>query len=66
MGKLFKEAVEKRRNELISKLIELEQYKKDEKHLFELTLTELEHEYFRIQSHEHPHTGFESIRWKNF
>ncbi|PKR84707.1 Fur-regulated basic protein FbpA [Heyndrickxia camelliae] len=66
MGKLLKDAVEARRNELINKLIELEQFKKNDKHLFELTLSDLEHEYFKIQSQNHPHCGFDSIRWKNF
>jgi len=66
MGKLLREAVETRRNELISKLIELDQYKKDGKHLFELTLSDLEYEYFKIQSKNHPHSGMDSIRWRNF
>ncbi|MGE8205581.1 Fur-regulated basic protein FbpA [Heyndrickxia sp. NPDC080065] len=66
MGKFLKEAVENRRNELISKLIEHDQYKKDGKHLFELTLSDLEYEYFKIQSQVHPHSGIDSIRWTNF
>ncbi len=63
---LLTNAVEKRRNELIRKLIAINHYKKDGKHLFELSLSELEHEFFKIQSKDHPHTGYGSIRWKNF
>ncbi|WP_257215692.1 Fur-regulated basic protein FbpA [Fredinandcohnia onubensis] len=58
--------VENRKNEIIRKLIECNKYKKDGKHLFELSLPELEHEYFKVQSKGHPHTGYGSIRWKNF
>jgi len=60
------EATEKKRNKLISKIIEMEQFKKDKKHLFELTSTELEYEYFRVQSKGHPHSSFGSIRLNNF
>lgn len=63
---LLRDAVEKRRNEIILKLIALNHFKKDGKQLFELSLSELEHEYFKIQSKDHPHTGYGSIRWKNF
>ncbi|MCC3357126.1 Fur-regulated basic protein FbpA [Bacillus sp. REN16] len=63
---VLKNTVEKRRNELIRKLMAFNHYKKDEKHLFELSLSELEHEYFKIQTKGHPHTGNGSIRWKNF
>ncbi len=66
MMALLKDADEKRKNEIIRKLIECNQYKKDGKHLFELSLPELEHEYFKVQSKGHPHTGYGSIRWKNF
>ncbi len=44
----------------------MEQFKKDKKHLFELTSTELEYEYFRVQSKGHPHSSFGSIRLNNF
>ncbi|WP_026693011.1 Fur-regulated basic protein FbpA [Peribacillus kribbensis] len=58
--------IEGRRNELIHKLIEFEQFKKDGKQLFELTLNELKNEYLKLQANFHPHSGFESIRWKKF
>ncbi|ALC91598.1 hypothetical protein AM500_18765 [Bacillus sp. FJAT-18017] len=64
MGKL-KDIVEQKRSELISKLIGLDNYRKNKKHLYELTLSELEYEYFKTQYSEHPHAGFGSIRWKN-
>lgn len=60
---LLREAVEKRRKELINKLIEVNHFKKEEKHLFELTLSELENEYFKVQSNEHPHTGMDSVKF---
>lgn len=63
---LLRGSVEKRRNELISKLLGLEQYKKDGKHLFELPLSELEYAYFKAQSDVHPHSNNSSLRWKNF
>lgn len=45
MGQFFRKAIENRKNILIDKLITFHIYKKDHKHLFELTLTELENEY---------------------
>jgi len=66
MGKLLREAVELRRNQLISKVLEFERYKIDEKHLYELTVTELEYIYFKLQSEVHPHIGIDSIVWKDF
>lgn len=66
MGKLLREAVEHRRNQLINKLLEFERYKFDEKHLYELTITELEYIYFKLQSEVHPHIGHDSIVWKKF
>jgi hypothetical protein len=63
---VLRKVVESRRNELINKLIECDQFKKDGKHLFELTLSELEYEYFRIHEKEHPHSGYSSIKWRNF
>ncbi|KHD84728.1 Fur-regulated basic protein FbpA [Heyndrickxia ginsengihumi] len=64
MGKLH-QAVENRRNELINKLIAFDIYKKEGKHLFELTLSELEAEYKALQSNFHPHCEVESIHWIN-
>ncbi|MED1471804.1 Fur-regulated basic protein FbpA [Bacillus salipaludis] len=45
MKNLLRDAVEKKKRYLINKLITLGAYKKDDKHLFELTLNELEEEY---------------------
>lgn len=45
MAKILRDAVEMKQQILINKLIKLGLYKKDDKHLFELTLSELEWEY---------------------
>ena len=45
----LREALENRRSKLINKLIAFKVYKKGDKHLFELTLSELETEYKRFQ-----------------
>lgn len=50
MSDALRHAVENRREQLIHALIEHEIYKKDGKHLFELTLSELEHEYRYVRS----------------
>lgn len=49
MVEMFQKALESRRAKLIDKLIALNVYKKEEKHLFELSLTELEMEYRKLQ-----------------
>jgi hypothetical protein len=41
----LREAVHRRKEKLIKKLLELGVYKKDELHLYELTLSEIETEY---------------------
>jgi len=46
MAKL-REAVDMRKEKLILQLIALEIYKKEEHHLYELTLSEIEHEYMK-------------------
>lgn len=45
MGNQFRKAVESKRNQLMTSLIEMGVYKKEERHLFQLTLTDLEEEY---------------------
>jgi hypothetical protein len=64
VGNIFRKAVEDRRKILIDKLIAFNVYKKEDRHLFELSLTELENEYRKLQ-HIHPHSNFGSIRWKH-
>ena len=64
MGEILRKAVEDRRKKLIDKLIAYKVYKKDDKHLFELSLTELEKEYKNFQSYCHPHNDFGSLQWK--
>lgn len=63
MGNVLRKAVENRRKKLIDKLIAFKIYKKDDKHLFELSLSELENEYRTLQSYCHPHSDFGSIQW---
>lgn len=43
----LREAVFRRKEKLIKKLLDLGVYKKDEHHLYELTLSEIEAEYIR-------------------
>ncbi|RST72206.1 Fur-regulated basic protein FbpA [Siminovitchia acidinfaciens] len=55
--------VEVRRNDLIDKLMIMGVYKHGEKHLFELSLRELEYKYRKVKSTSHPHSQMGSIRW---
>ncbi|PFG06429.1 Fur-regulated basic protein FbpA [Bacillus sp. es.034] len=66
MGDNLHEANNKRRNELINKLIVHNVFKKGNKQLFELTLRELEDEYHYIQKESHPHSDVGSIHWKTY
>lgn len=63
MDHALREEDEKRRQKLIKKLITFDLYKINNKHLFELTLYELEKEYKRVKSTAHPHSGLNSIHW---
>lgn len=63
MGEVFRNAVEDRRKRLIDMLIAFNIYKKDDKHLFELTLSELENEYRQFLTNSHPHGDYGSIQW---
>ncbi|MFP7296392.1 Fur-regulated basic protein FbpA [Neobacillus niacini] len=65
MGKILREAVENRRLELINKLIAFGVYKKEEHHLFELSLTDLENEFKIFIKDHHPHSEVESLHWIN-
>ncbi len=47
---ILRNAVEKKQQFLIDKLIKLGSYKKNDKHLFELTLSELEGEYKAVRN----------------
>jgi hypothetical protein len=55
--------MEQRREKLINKLIAFGIFKKEDRQLFELTLSELEYTYRRIKSQYHPHGEFGSIQW---
>ncbi|MED3623540.1 Fur-regulated basic protein FbpA [Bacillus thermocopriae] len=62
MGNILRKAVEQKRQKLIDLLIAHNVYKKVDKHLFELSLTELEHEYRRFKQTCHPHQNVGSIK----
>ena len=51
MKNLLRSAVQLKRQKLIKKLIKSGIYKKNNKHLYELTLSELEKEYKYIKKH---------------
>ncbi|MGG3470336.1 Fur-regulated basic protein FbpA [Neobacillus pocheonensis] len=65
MGDILRKAVENKRKKLIDKLIAFNVYKKDDQHLFELSLTQLEDEYKRFQAISHPHSELRSIQLNN-
>ncbi len=65
MGEILRKAVENRRKKLINNLIAFKVYQREDPRLLNLTLTELEYEYSRLQSQTHPHFELESIQWKN-
>ena len=64
MGDILRKAVEVRRKELINSLIVFNLNQEENQHLFELTLTELENEYRKLQSQGHPHSGLSTIQWQ--
>ncbi|WP_394234020.1 Fur-regulated basic protein FbpA [Niallia oryzisoli] len=63
MGKFFQEGIEKKRKNIINKLIFFNVYHKDDKKLYELSLPELVYEYRKFQLESHPHGEFSSIKW---
>lgn len=52
MENLLRKAVERKRNFLINKLISKGVYKKNDLHLFELTLSDLEEEYHKMRNNK--------------
>lgn len=50
MGKLLRLAVQSKRQKLINRLIKSGVYKKNNKHLYEWTLSDLEKEYKHIET----------------
>jgi len=64
MSKIIKYDEEKRRKELINKLITYGVYKVDKTHLFQSSLADLEKEYKRFQDDVHPHCT-SGLRWIN-
>jgi len=64
MGEILRKAVEDRRKNLINKLIIFNVYQKDDKLLWNLTLSELEYEFKRLHSQSHPHCNIGAILYK--
>lgn len=50
MSELLQEIVQEKRQNLIDRLIQLGVYKINNKHLYEMSLSELEEEYFVLQN----------------
>ncbi|MBA9026409.1 Fur-regulated basic protein FbpA [Peribacillus huizhouensis] len=63
MGDILRRAVEEKRQRLIDQLVAFKVIKEDDKHLFELSLTELENEFRKFQLDSHPHGEYSSIKW---
>lgn len=63
MGNNLRKSLENKRRKLIEKLLVFSVYKKEDKHLFELSLTELENEYRNFKLYSHPHSELGSIQW---
>ncbi|WP_462411659.1 Fur-regulated basic protein FbpA [Neobacillus sp. Marseille-QA0830] len=64
MGNILRKAVEERRQKLIDQLIALNVYKKADRQLYELSLSELENEYRELKRTCHPHNSMNAIKWK--
>lgn len=52
---ILRKAVEDKRQKLIPKLIISQVYDKDDQNLYALSLSDLEYEYWILQSHSHIH-----------
>ncbi|MCU9594553.1 Fur-regulated basic protein FbpA [Caldibacillus thermolactis] len=59
-----RKTIAERKNKLINKLIAYNIYKKDGRHLYELSLFELEQEYKKLIKESHPHGELNSIHVK--
>jgi hypothetical protein len=63
MANALRQTIEKRRAELIHKLLYFKVFQKDVQYLLELPLSDLENEFENIQLQLHPHNNFGSIQW---
>ncbi|WP_066383378.1 Fur-regulated basic protein FbpA [Neobacillus mesonae] len=59
----MRNSVEKRKQKLINKLVFFNVYDKEDKQLYEMSLSKLEYEYRRFKLQSHPHGEFSSIQW---
>ena len=57
----MRNSIAKRRQKLIDKLVALNIFQKEDTQLNELLLSELEYEYRRFRSENHPHDG--AFQW---
>ncbi|PKG22772.1 Fur-regulated basic protein FbpA [Niallia nealsonii] len=65
MDEKVRKEKEKRKECLINKLLALKVYKKDDKHLYDLSLQELEQEFNKRVDKAHPHSDMGSLHWIN-
>ncbi len=59
----MRNSVETRREKLITKLIALNIYKKEDQTLKQSSFSKLQYEYRKFQAQYHPHGEFTSIHW---
>ncbi|AZU62702.1 Fur-regulated basic protein FbpA [Neobacillus mesonae] len=59
----MRNSVEKKKQKLINKLVFFNVYDKEDKQLYEMSLSKLEYEYRRFKLQSHPHGEFSSIQW---
>ena len=59
----MKPIVEKKKQKIINKLIFFNVFNKEDKQLYELSLSKLENEYKKFKSENHPHGEFSSFQW---
>ncbi|NCU18566.1 Fur-regulated basic protein FbpA [Pallidibacillus pasinlerensis] len=64
MTQTNRKTIAERKNKLINKLLAYNIYKKGDKHLYELSLFELEQEYKKLVNESHPHGEVKSIHVK--
>ncbi|GKU84716.1 Fur-regulated basic protein FbpA [Niallia sp. NCCP-28] len=64
MGNLLRIDEQARKEKLINRLIALKVYKKEDKHLYEMSVKELEFQFRMAIAKNHPHSDMGSLRWK--
>lgn len=66
MTKILLDSKKYRREIIVNKLIAFDIYDREDERLHQLSLTQLENEYRKVNTKNHPHDGLGSlrIRWK--